>query len=169
MRTLLVGRRRRCRLTRSIWLPRRLFEEMEREAVRHSPDETGGMLLGYVRSGGRQRDFVIAGSVPAGPKAEHKPHRFVPDGDWQQAHLERAYHDSGRVISYLGDWHSHPGGGLQPSPIDRRTSARVAASDGARAPVPVCLILGLRRGLFDARAYTFERRRFRSALLLMND
>ncbi len=142
---------------------------MRREAVHFMPKETGGMLLGYVRSGRGHLDFVVTARVAGGPRAEHQPDRFVPDGDWQQRKLERAYRDSGRVASYLGDWHSHPTGGLQPSRIDRRTAARVAATKAARAPIPVCLILSATAVACDARVYTFERKRFRTAELLITE
>lgn len=168
MRSLFARCRRR-RVTRSVWLPKRLLTDMRTNAVGYLPDETGGMLLGYTRASRRHLDFVVTGLVAAGPNAQHKPNRFVPDGDWQQAKLERAYCDSHQVTSYLGDWHSHPGGRPRPSGIDRRTSARVAASRPARAPIPLCLILGPRAGWFDARAYTFERRRFHVAELLVTD
>ena len=107
------------------------------DASSHLPNESGGMLLGYRSPGG---DLVIAELLEGGPDAIRKPTRFVPDGRWQQRQLALAYERSGRIHTYLGDWHSHPGGVLQPSRRDRRTARAVARSKAARAPQPVTLI-----------------------------
>ena len=51
------------------------------------------------------------------------------------------YYASGRVETYLGDWHSHPNGGGRLSSLDRRTLAMIAGFDAARAPRPLMAVL----------------------------
>lgn len=102
-----------------------------------SPKETGGVLMGY-RSQGQ---IVITEVVGPGPGAEHFPSRFVPDHEWQETEVARIYKASGRMHTYLGDWHSHPFGGCRPSRRDIYTLWKISREEEARAPWPIMTIL----------------------------
>ena len=108
------------------------------EASRHYPLETGGILLGYANASGTQ--VVVRASVGPGPRAVHRRRGFVPDHAYHELQTARIYADSGRVWSYLGDWHSHPSGTLVLSRIDRRTLARIARAPDARVPKPLMIV-----------------------------
>jgi integrative and conjugative element protein (TIGR02256 family) len=110
---------------------------MEADASEHAPRETGGMLVGYRSTEG---DEVVTGVIIGGPRAMRRSERFVGDGEWQQARLDKVYLESGGVITYLGEWHSHPAGLLKPSRLDRRTARRIARKRAARAPRPLMII-----------------------------
>lgn len=113
--------------------------------TRHwTPDETGGMLLGYRAIESDSAVWVITGLIDAGPGAARDRHRFVPDGPWQQGELEAAYERSGRVNTYLGDWHSHPRGRGSPSAVDRSTYGRVASEPESGTDLPLVLIVAPR-------------------------
>jgi integrative and conjugative element protein (TIGR02256 family) len=89
------------------------------------------------------------------------PDGFLPDGRWQQAELERVYAESGRVTTYLGDWHSHPEGAPIPSRKDKRTARRVARVADARAPRPLTIIVASAGDDWLIAAYRFVGRSFR--------
>lgn len=112
---------------------------MVTEATRAFPLETGGLLLGYDDPATAQ--VVIRQVVGPGPRAAHGLSRFFPDHDYHRRETARIYASSGRITSYLGDWHSHPGGGTALSPTDRRTLARIARAQTARAPRPIMIVL----------------------------
>jgi len=137
--------------------------ELRRESQHSAPLETGGVLLGFVDADAPFAVEVLAQAGP-GPDAEHRRHRFVPDSAWQTARIADVYSRSGRVITYLGDWHSHPGGSAWPSRLDRRTAARIARSKAARAPRPLMLIVS-GASLEELNAYRFARFRLRTAEL----
>ncbi len=101
------------------------------------------MLAGYRTGQGINADVVITDVIPTGPRAVRRRGRFVPDGEWQQRRLEGLYEESGRVTTFLGDWHTHPHSGARPSRIDLRTFRTVANQKEARAPFPLMLIIGL--------------------------
>jgi integrative and conjugative element protein (TIGR02256 family) len=104
-----------------------------------APAETGGVLLGYwVEEGGEP---VVTHAIGPGPEAVHERTRFIPDDEYQYAEIARLYRESGRRLSYLGDWHTHPGGAAYLSRNDRATLRRIASYAAARAPRPVMLIL----------------------------
>lgn len=134
----MLWRRTGGRVVECVWLPEALWHALEAEAEEFAPDETGGMLVGY----SSDRSLVITRVIPGGPAAIRLASRFEPDGEWQQAELERIYIESGRIETFLGDWHSHPLGVGRPSRRDRRTAARVARSPQARCRTPLTLIAG---------------------------
>lgn len=141
-----------------VLVPAAVVREMEAEAERHAPRETGGVLLGY-SDRTNQRLMQITLQVGPGPEAVHESHRFDPDGEWQVRQVATAYAASGRVSTYLGDWHSHPHGSHRPSGLDRSTARRIALCKEARAPHPLILIL--HGGPGDWRLAVYRRRRWR--------
>jgi integrative and conjugative element protein (TIGR02256 family) len=123
------------------WIAVQLAAQIAEEANSYELEETGGMLLGYWSGPG---SVVITGTIGPGPEARRGRTWFLPDQRWQVAELADVYEASGRVTTYLGDWHTHPGGAPIPSRRDRRTLRAVRRSPAARAPQPLMLIIGPR-------------------------
>ncbi len=78
---------------------------------------------------------------------------------WQRDRIATIYRESGNVVTYLGDWHSHPQGSRTPSRLDRRTARRIARFTAARVPHPLILIVSGGRDTWALHAYRYERRR----------
>jgi integrative and conjugative element protein (TIGR02256 family) len=135
-----VLRRRGLTPPRCVWVAREALCAMEREAREKAPRETGGMLLGYRAGRSDAPELVVETVIGPGPRARHGRTRFDPDGAWQRVELARAYR-SRAATTYLGDWHSHPGGTAAPSDLDRRTARAIARRRRARAPQPLMAIL----------------------------
>lgn len=123
-----------------VLLPEAVLDELEREAERTFPNETGGVLLGY-RDCEDAALVQVMFQIGSGPNAVHERHRFEPDSAWQQDQIALAYVQSGRIATYLGDWHSHPKGSLRLSKLDRDTARRIARYKQARARRPIMLVL----------------------------
>ena len=143
-----------------IHLPRDLVVALERESELHYPKETGGVLLGF-SDAERDEQIQIAHQVGPGPKATHKHFRFEPDSAWQEKQIAEAYEDSGRILSYLGDWHSHPRGGRSPSGVDRATAREISRFKEARLPHPLILILHGKPEQWEIAAYRRHRWKLR--------
>jgi integrative and conjugative element protein (TIGR02256 family) len=122
------------------WVRKTIVEEMTVEAERAFPAETGGVLLGYWAR--PHEELVITRLIGPGPNAVHKASGFVPDADYQEAEIASCYAESGRLHTYLGDWHTHPNSLPDLSRKDRRTFASIAHHSEARMPVPVMAVLG---------------------------
>src|SRR5207249_53736 len=116
-----------------------VLEAMEEEAREKSPMETGGVLIGYWAND--SAEVVITQATGPGPEATHRADEFIPDARFQRAEIARIYRDSGRLHTYLGDWHTHPGGSLRLSRKDVRTLASIAETPAARASVPLMGVL----------------------------
>lgn len=148
-----------------ICIPERVIAAMCREADRRFPKESGGVLLGYVDPDNAKQVEVLK-QIGPGPDARHETHRFEPDGEWQARRIAAAYENSGRLVTYLGDWHSHPRGGQMPSALDRSTARKIAESSEARAPHPLIVIAHGGPTAWDLTAYRRGRRKLRRAVLI---
>jgi integrative and conjugative element protein (TIGR02256 family) len=122
-----------------VWISKSLIDEMESEARRWAPLETGGVLLGFWSTD--EPTAEITAVTGPGPNAVHRRSSFIPDYDYQDREITVAYRRSGRIHSYLGDWHSHPFGSGMLSLSDRRTLQRIATDVGARAPQALMAVL----------------------------
>lgn len=123
------------------WCDRRALDALVAEARRWPVRETGGALLGWREEG----HVVIAMILGPGPNAKHGFSSFEPDGPWQVEEGKRIYYESGRTISYIGEWHTHPRGGLRPSRQDRKTARQIANDPDFRTPHLLYAIAGKRR------------------------
>lgn len=146
---------------KQILLPESVLRDMEREAVRSEPDESGGVLLGYVNQHDPRIATVLL-QIGPGPKAVHKRYRFEPDGAWQEREIASAYDRSNRIATYLGDWHSHPGGSGRPSGLDRATARKIARTSEARCAHPLIVILADGQPEWELAAHQLGRFRLRA-------
>lgn len=116
----------------------RAHELIVAEARARRPLESGGILMGYwLRPG----EVVITTATRPGREAQHYRSRYEPDAQHDAEAIARSYAASGRLHTYLGDWHSHPDAAPRPSRLDRATMAVIARHADARAAVPVMLIV----------------------------
>jgi len=83
--------------------------------------ETGGILLGHDL--GHRLSVTVAGGP--GPNADRRCDGFLRDLDHARRVGDAAYERDGSV--WVGEWHTHPGGPMSPSPTDMRTYARLLA------------------------------------------
>lgn len=128
------------------WVLRTALDRMRQEADAKFPLETGGMLIGYCSAD--DADVVVTGMVGPGPNAIHRRSRFVPDYTYHHQEIKRIYDDSCGMITYLGDWHSHPKDHPYLSMYDRRALRNIARFPENYVERPVMLVLG---GIDDGR------------------
>lgn len=121
------------------WIAQSAFAAMVAETERCAPYETGGVLMGYWSV--NPRAAVVVAIIGPGRDAVHRLRSFTPDHVFQEAEIERIYLESGRWVTYLGDWHTHPTGIAKLSLTDRLTQVRIARHREARAPKAVMAIL----------------------------
>jgi integrative and conjugative element protein (TIGR02256 family) len=120
---------------RTAWVSKTVYDQMITEADRVFPNETGGVLVGYWVV--PFQELVVTAVIGPGPRALHEKDRFIPESEYQAAQLARYYQDSGRLHTYLGDWHTHPQSSSCLSRLDRKTLKVIARHPEARAPVPI--------------------------------
>ena len=101
------------------------------------PNETGGLLMGFVQA---ERIDVVK-IIGAGPEAVLSRSSFTPDRDWQYEQIDRLFSETGGAIRYLGEWHSHPTGSTHLSALDRSLLREIAATPAAQCGTPLMAIL----------------------------
>ena len=123
-----------------VWISEASLDDMVVEAEHLYPFETGGALIGYWVK--QYDEVVVTNATGPGPGAVHLPDSFLPDDEYQESEIARFYNMSGRLHTYLGDWHTHPGASSYLSRRDKCTLRKVAKSRDARAPIPIMAVLG---------------------------
>lgn len=123
----------------NVWIANTALADMSYLADFQFPSETGGMLLGYQAE---NNECVVTEIIGPGPLAIHHRFGLVPDGEYQQAELEKIYSESNGQVTYLGDWHTHPKGLNRPSRLDKRTLSRIARESKSGTVTPLMAILG---------------------------
>lgn len=118
-------------------LRRSAWDELIDRATRRSPNETGGILLGYRI---RQGLHIAAGLEVIDPNAT--PTRYVMRAGPAQQMLDevRAYFPDDSPVGFVGDWHVHLAA-AGPSQTDRSTLGGVGSSY-RRAIVSVIAVRG---------------------------
>jgi integrative and conjugative element protein (TIGR02256 family) len=127
---------------------------MVAETERENPVETGGILMGYWSD--RRDEVVVTQSVGPGPMANHAPGAFSPDHQYHRDEVARIYRRSEGGVTYLGDWHSHPGAAAYMSLKDRHTLCAIALDPPSRAPTPIMVVIG-GQALGQVECWVFQR------------
>lgn len=86
-------------------------------AARTDGLETGGALFGF--DDGPTGDLLVTEATGPGPAAVHEPTRFERDLDYTHRQALEIYERT--RAEWVGEWHTHPSGGLEPSPVDLAT------------------------------------------------
>jgi integrative and conjugative element protein (TIGR02256 family) len=117
------------------WIELHAFAELKRQGSDTMPFETGGCLMGYWAK--EFTEVVITHIIGPGPHAAHGKFYFFPDSSWQDEEIAKIYSDTDRLITYLGDWHSHPADNSSLSFIDKWTMMRIGQHKAARVKSPL--------------------------------
>ncbi|MFA4828785.1 MAG: Mov34/MPN/PAD-1 family protein [Thermodesulfovibrionales bacterium] len=126
---------------KTIWLDREHLRVLCEEANDKYPNETGGCFVGYYFK--KNKDLVVTNIVGPGPNAIHGEYYFKPDDDWQEKEIGKLYSESGRLYTYLGDWHVHTVPDEKLSWKDKKTLRRIARHTPARIITPIMGIMYL--------------------------
>jgi integrative and conjugative element protein (TIGR02256 family) len=90
---------------------------------RESPNETGGILIGLIHPG--RRIIYITRIIGAPQDSEGTVTRFKRGVLHLPEEIDYIQNASGGLLGYVGEWHTHPLGGRQPSATDRATMAEI--------------------------------------------
>jgi integrative and conjugative element protein (TIGR02256 family) len=120
-----------------VWVEDSARAELIKEAEKFPDKETGGALMGFFAETGG----VVTHVIGPGPGAFHGKTSFQQDNEWVQEMIDHHYMETGRTETYLGDWHTHPGGSGYLSDPDRKVLRIIARKSWPKLPIPLMLIL----------------------------
>lgn len=119
-------------------------EKMVAVRQTHLPEETGGVLVGYIDQ--KLRHIYVVDALPAPADSVSERGSFIRGIDGLNEKLGEIGRRTANIVGYLGEWHSHPPfSGPSPSPWDKllvKTLADVLALDGLPA---LMMIVGAAR------------------------
>lgn len=110
-------------------------------AVPARPYEVGGWLLGYWSED--ETSVVITHATP--PASRGTPYGVRISGRGHRRRFEQAWQASGGLVTFLGDWHTHPGGPPSPSERDQAAAQQLARSSLYGTPEPLVVIVSTPR------------------------
>ncbi len=96
----------------------RAAAEMSELMRRHSPNETGGILVGRIAA--TRKTIYVTRLVPAPPDSRGTPWVFTRGTEKLPEAIERVQRRTGGLLTYVGEWHTHPMGGSDLSDTDKR-------------------------------------------------
>ena len=105
------------------------------------PWEVGGWLLGYW-SADRGTLVVTHGTPPA---ARGTALGITISGKGHRRRFDEAWTASAGHVTFIGDWHTHPGGPAIPSRTDHRAMRQLAEDPDYGTPEPLIAIARLPR------------------------
>jgi integrative and conjugative element protein (TIGR02256 family) len=91
-------------------------EQMSDLVRRHSPSETGGILVGRIAA--TKKTIYVTRLVPAPPDSRGTPWIFTRGTEKLPEALDRVHRRTGGLLTYVGEWHTHPMGGSDLSDTD---------------------------------------------------
>ena len=109
-------------------------------AERGSGVETGGLLFGERDAAARRLWVTVA--TPPPRDSTHAPSGFtcgVVGTRWRASMLRRRH---GSAVTFVGTWHTHPGGAAAPSATDIETMLRLAQATDTRLSAGLLLVVG---------------------------
>lgn len=110
-------------------------------AVPPRPWEVGGWLLGWWADDGSE--LFVTHSTP--PASRGTPFGVTISGRGHRQLFDAAWDATGGMVTFLGDWHTHPGGPELLSVRDRRAMLELATDPDFSTPKPLIAIVGTGR------------------------
>ena len=112
-----------------------VIEEMKNETLRYGSFETGGLLMGEKIVIENNYAVLIKKATGPGTMSQHSAHSFEPDVKFYQNEMKTELYRNG--ISYLGEWHKHPGTFNVPSQTDLNTMKEITREDATKDVIAV--------------------------------
>ncbi len=111
-----------------------VLQRVQRVPVK--PWEVAGWLLGYWADDGEA--VFITHVTPPASKGTALGVRVTGEGHLPR--FDEAWEASGGIVTFLGDWHTHPGSPPLPSSRDRKALRTLAGDDDFGTPRPLMAI-----------------------------
>ncbi len=105
------------------------------------PCEVGGWLLGYWAED--SASLLVTGATP--PASRGTPFGVNISAAGHRHRFDEAWQASGGFVTFLGDWHTHPGSPPFPSARDEAALVKLATSPKFGTPEPLIAIVSTPR------------------------
>lgn len=118
-----------------LWVHEQVLDDLEHLPGR--PWEIAGWLLGYWRADGRT--VVVTHATPPGRRGT--PFGITVNAERHRPLFDAAWDASAGQVTFLGDWHTHPGGAPLPSARDRQALTQLVEEPDYQTETPLIAIV----------------------------
>lgn len=115
-----------------------LIEEISDIVKKYYPKEFGGVFLGEYSS---NMDTVHINEVITPRKFHNSRFLFIRYPKFINKKIKEAFDKSHGQNIYIGEWHSHPNGTTNPSPVDISTIKNISTNKKVNINSPIMSIL----------------------------
>ncbi len=128
-----------------------LPEVLYKEAIKHYPNEYGGLLIGRYSDNDR---IVMVDSYILPSKYKSSKVTFDRGTAGLREKLTKFYNATPGLI-YIGEWHTHPDNPAIPSSTDLKAMRKIASHNEVYINNPLLLILSVNKKSFDFIFYVY--------------
>lgn len=126
-----------------------LLDELYQHGLSHYPKEYGGLLIGRYTDD-RLTAVIEKTILPKRYKASR--YYFERGSEGLKEELETLYQQEPKLF-YIGEWHTHPDGPIDPSGRDKATMAQLVQDENVFINNPILLILALKKSGYQVGLY----------------
>lgn len=127
-----------------------LCDDLQAKMAASGPNETGGLLLGFLH---RKRKIIyVTRALDPPADSQGWPYAFRLGVARVPEQLDWACEQSNGLIRYVGEWHSHPAGSFSLSEQDRKAMQQLEKSL-SRAQWPVHIMIVTPKGCYSHLAW----------------
>lgn len=120
----------------NVFITEKAYQQIQNEVRRHPEEETGGIMVGFRTPSA----LIVTAATGPGPHAEHAPNSIRFDDNYcAKKAAQLVKYDN--LLSYVGDWHTHPFTKLKPSKVDKQ-SFTIKAITHYKTSNPLMIITG---------------------------
>jgi integrative and conjugative element protein (TIGR02256 family) len=141
--------------------------EASRLAREHYPNEVGTPLVGEYTDDGTEARVTALGPLTSDSRGTR--FTFTRGVRGLRGFFGRLFNTSRGRVHYVGEWHSHPGGGPVPSSTDDTNMMAIAQDMNALCPECVLVLLAGTPGHMATGVFVYSRSRGRLRLTRNSD
>lgn len=133
----------------SLFVKQELLDRLYQFGMEHYPKEYGGLLIGRYSE---DKSMALIENTVLPKRYTSSKLYFERETDGLKEILHDFYNQKPSLI-YLGEWHTHPDGRVDPSPTDCFAMKKIVADSNVVIKNPLLLILGVNKESFQYSFY----------------
>lgn len=122
-----------------------LCTQLQKEVEANAPNETGGLLLGFIHY--KRKTVYVTRIMDPPPDSVGSPYAFRLGVKDVPERLDEIQKTTGGLIGYVGEWHSHPHGSSRMSSEDKAAMRQISSHLKA-AGLPVHIMIVTPKGCY---------------------
>lgn len=129
-------------IEKELYIDSKIANKLKLSLKEHPHSEVGGILLGKANQD--YSKIYITEIYEINGACNYEKISYVRDAEEAQTIIDRRWHETGGIINYVGEWHTHPNISPTPSHVDIRSMKKLYKKANAMLPIIFLIIIGER-------------------------